>query len=186
MGSQESGMTEWLTYYRGHTASVVLHQVFVVHRPQDGSKWSQSPGIQIFAYFPPTFHQDCDQSVAIQSLNRVRLFVTPCTVACQAPLSSTISQSLLKFMSIDLVLPSNHLILCCPLLLLPSIFPSIRVFSNELALCIRWPKYWSFSISHSNEYSGFISFRIYWFVWCCYIWGSAFKFSFIMIDLPNN
>ena len=163
MGSQESGMTEWLTYYRGHTASVVLHQVFVVHRPQDGSKWSQSPGIQIFAYFPPTFYQDWDQSVAIQSLNRVRLFVTPCTVACQAPLSSTISQSLLKFMPTKLVTLSNRLILCCPLLLL-SIFPNIRVFSSKLALCIRWPKYWSFSfsISPSNEYSGLTSFRMDW------------------------
>ena len=71
--------------------------------------------------------------------------------------------TLLKLMSIELVMPSNHLILCCPLLLLPSIFPSIRVFSNELVLCIRWPKYWSFSISPSNEYSGLISFKIDWF-----------------------
>ena len=79
------------------------------------------------------------------------------------PLSFTVSQSLLKLMSIELVTPSNHLILCCPLLLLPSIFPSIRVFSNELVLGIRWPKYWSFSISPSNEYSGLTSFRIDWF-----------------------
>ena len=85
--------------------------------------------------------------------------------ACQAPLSSTISQSLLKIMSIESVMLSNHLILCCPLLLLPSIFPSIRVFSNESALCIRWPKHWSFSfsMSPSNEYLGLISFRIDWF-----------------------
>ena len=85
--------------------------------------------------------------------------------ACRALLSSTISWSLLKFMSIDSVMQSNHLILCCPLLLLPSIFPSIRVFSNELALCMRWPKYWSFifSISPSNEHSGLIFFRIDWF-----------------------
>ena len=89
--------------------------------------------------------------------------MTPWTGACQASLSSTISRSLLKLMSIKLVMPSNLLILCCPLLL-PSIFPSIRVFSNELVLCIRWPKYWgfSFSISPSNEYSGLISFRINW------------------------
>ena len=90
------------------------------------------------------------------SLSRVRLFVTPWTVAHQAPLSSTISQSLLKFMSIESMMLSNHLILCYPLLLLLSIFPSIRMFSNESVLHIRWPKYWSFSFSNSpsNEYSG--------------------------------
>ena len=89
----------------------------------------------------------------------------PWTAAYQASLSFTISGSLLKFMSTESVIPSNHLILCCPLLLLPSIFPSIRVFSNESVLCIRWPKYgsFSFSINHSNEYSGLISFRIDWF-----------------------
>ena len=87
---------------------------------------------------------------------------SPWTAAHQAPLSSTISRSRLKFKSFQLVKPSNYLILCCPLLLLPSIFPSIRVFSSELTLCIRWPKYWrfSFSISPSKEYSGLISFRI--------------------------
>ena len=89
--------------------------------------------------------------------------VTPWTVASQASLSFTISWNLLKLMSIESVIPSNHLILYCPLLLLPSIFPSIRVFSNELALYIRWPQYWSFSISPSNEYSGLISLRIDWF-----------------------
>ena len=88
--------------------------------------------------------------------------MTPWTAACQASLSITNSWSLLKLMSIKLVMPSNHLILCHPLLLL-SIFPSIRVFSNESVLCIRWPKYWSFSISPSNEYSGLISFRMDWF-----------------------
>ena len=95
----------------------------------------------------------------------VQLFVTPWTAAHQASLSITNSQSLLKLMSIKLVMPSNHLILCRPLLLLPSIFPSIRVFSNESTLHTRWPKYWSFSfsISPSNEYSGLISFRIDWF-----------------------
>ena len=89
----------------------------------------------------------------------------PWTAACQASLSFTISWSLLKLMSIELIMPSNHLILCYPLLLLPSIFTSIRVFSNKLALCSRWPKYWSFSfsISPSNEYPGLISFRIDWF-----------------------
>ena len=89
-------------------------------------------------------------------------FATPWTAACQASLSITNSQSLLKLMFIESVMPSNHLILCHPLLLLSSIFPSIRVFSNESGLCIWWPKYWSFSfsISPSNEYSGLISFRI--------------------------
>ena len=86
--------------------------------------------------------------------------MTPWAPAHQASLLITNSWSLLKFMFIELVMPSNHLILSCPLLLLPSIFPSIRVFSNESVLCIRWPKYWSFSISPSNEYSGFISFRM--------------------------
>ena len=101
--------------------------------------------------------------VVVQSLSRVRFFVTPWTSAHQASLSFTVSQSLLKLMSIELVMPSNLLILCCPLLLLPSVFQSIRVFSNELALRIRWPKYWSFSISPSSEYSGLISFRMDWF-----------------------
>ena len=89
--------------------------------------------------------------------------MTPWTEACQAPLSFTISWSLLKFMSIELVTLSHHLILCHPLLPLPSIFPSIRVFSNELVLCIRWPKDWSFSFNPSSAYSGLISFRIDWF-----------------------
>ena len=101
---------------------------------------------------------------SVQSLSRVQLFVTPWTAAHQASLSITNSQSLLKLMSVESVMPSNHLILCCPLLLLPSIFPSIKVFSNESVLCIRWPEYWSFSfnISPSNEHSGLISFRMDW------------------------
>ena len=100
---------------------------------------------------------------SVQSLSRVWLFVTPWTAAHQVSLSFTNSQSLLKLMSIKLVMPSNHLILCHPLLL--SIFPSIRVFSNESILCISWPEYWSFniSISPSSEYSGLISFRVDWF-----------------------
>ena len=100
-----------------------------------------------------------------QSLSHVRQFVTPWTAACQASQSFIISQSLLKLISIESLMLSNHLILCLFLLLSPSIFPSIRVFSNELALHIRWPKYWSFhfDISPSNEYSGLISFRIDWF-----------------------
>ena len=105
-------------------------------------------------------------SVAVvQSLTHVWLFVTLWTAARQASLSSTISRSLLKLMSNESVMPSNHLILCCPLLLLPSVFPSIRIFSSESTLCIRWPQYWSFSfsISSSNEYSRLIFFKTDWF-----------------------
>ena len=102
---------------------------------------------------------------SVQLLSRIWLFVTPWTAAHQVSLSITNSWSLLKLMSTESVMPTNHLILCHPLLLLPSIFPNIRVFSNESVLCIRWPKYWSFSfnISPSNEYSGLIYFRIDWF-----------------------
>ena len=102
---------------------------------------------------------------SVQLLSRVWLFVTPWTAACQADLSITNSQSLLKLMSIESVMPSNHLILCRPLLFLPSTFPNIRVFSNESVFHIRQPKYWSFSfsISPSNEYSGLISLRTDWF-----------------------
>ena len=101
---------------------------------------------------------------SVQSLSHVQLFVTPWTAARQASLSITNSRNLLKLMSIESVMPSNHFILCHPLLLPPSIFPSIRVFSNESVFRIRWPKYWSFSfsISPSNEYSGLISFRMDW------------------------
>ena len=106
----------------------------------------------------------CSLFSSVQLLSRVQLFATPWTAARQASLSTTNSWNLLKLMSIDLVMPSNHLILCRPLLLLPSIFPSIRVFSNESALFIRWPKCWSFSfsISLSNDHSGLISFRMGW------------------------
>ena len=102
---------------------------------------------------------------SVQSLSCVQLFATPWTTACQISLSIAVSQSLLKFMSIVSMMSSNHCFLCCPLLLLPSIFPSIRVFSSELAFSIKWPKCWSFSfsISPSNEYSGLIFFRIDWF-----------------------
>ena len=106
----------------------------------------------------------CHEFSSVQSLSCVRLSVTPLTTARQASLSITNSWSSLKLMSFASVMPSNHLILCCPFLLLPSVFPSIRVFSNESALCIRWPKYWrfSFNISPSNEHSGLISFRMDW------------------------
>ena len=101
---------------------------------------------------------------SVQSLSRIQLFETPWIPARQASLSITNSQSSLKLISIESVMPSSHLILCRPLLLLPSIFPSIRVFSNESALCMRWPKYWSFSFSicPSNEHPGLISFRMHW------------------------
>ena len=101
---------------------------------------------------------------SVQSLSHVRLFATPRTIACQASLSFNISWNLPKFISVELVMPSNYLILCRPLLLPPSIFASIRVFSNESGLRIRWPEYWSFSFSTSpsNEYSGLISFRMDW------------------------
>ena len=104
------------------------------------------------------------QFSSVQWLSRVWLFATPWTAACQASLSITNSRSLPKFTSIESVMPSNHLILCHPLLLLPSIFPKIRVFSSESALCIRWSKYWSFSfnITPSNEHPGLISFRMDW------------------------
>ena len=114
------------------------------------------------------FYQKMEPSLlrfsSVQLLSHVQLFVIPWTAACQASLSITNSQSLLKLMSIESVMPSIHLVLHCPLLLLPSIFPSIRVFSNESVLHIRWPKYLSlsFSFSLSNEYSGLISFRIDW------------------------
>ena len=112
-----------------------------------------------------TFYQNPSIFVVVQSPIRVRLFVMPQTAGHQVSLSLTISQSLPKLMSIDLMMQYNHLLLCHPLLLLPSVFPSIRVFSNESALLIRWSKYWSFtfSISPSSEYSGLISFRIDWF-----------------------
>ena len=115
-------------------------------------------------HFPESIGGWSVQFSSIKSLSHIRFFVIPWTAACQASLSITNSQSLLKFISIESVMPSNHLMLCCPLLLLPSVFPSIRVFSSESVLHIRWPKYWSFSfnIIPSNEYSGLISFRMDW------------------------
>ena len=109
--------------------------------------------------------------VVVQLLSHVQLFATPWTAECQASLSFTISQSLLKPMSVESVMPSNRIVLYCPLLLLPSIFPSIRVFSNESALCLRWPKYWSFSFSPSSKYSRLISF----------VWIFILKIYFIQL-----
>ena len=110
-------------------------------------------------------NKHCMVCCVVHSSSRVWLFATPWTAIRQASLSFTVSRSLIKLLSTESVVPSNHLILCCPLLLLPSIFPSIGVFSNELTLHIRLTKYWSFSfsISPSNEYSGLISFKIDWF-----------------------
>ena len=126
-------------------------------RDQTLSLWSGSTDSKILDY-----QRTNPQVSSVQSLSCVQLIVTPRTAAGQASLSITNSWSLLKLMSVESVMTSNHLILCRPLLLLPSIFPSIRVFSNESALHIRWPKYWSFSfsVSPSNEYSGLISFRM--------------------------
>ena len=116
----------------------------------------------LLSYPPGKPHVNTNDSSNVQSLSRVQLFGIPWTAAPQASLSFTISQSLLKLISIRSVMPPNHLILCHALLL-PSIFHSIRVFSNESALRFRWPGYWSFSLSPSNEYSGLICFRIHWF-----------------------
>ena len=120
-------------------------------------QWWQDP----FSHSPISKETFCVRS-SVQSLSRVRLFETLWTAACQTSMSITNSQNLLKLMSIELVVPSNHLIHCCPLLLLSSIFPSIRVFSKESVLCIRRPKYWSFSLSISpfNEHSGLISLKM--------------------------
>ena len=127
--------------------------------------------VSVSPLFPCKYIHQCHISifhvvaVVVQSLSHVWLFTTPWTEARQASLSITISQSLPKFRSIESMMPSNHLILYHPLLLLSSVFPSIRAFSNKLAVCIRWPKFWSFSysISPSSEYSGFISFKTDWF-----------------------
>ena len=133
---------------------------------------------------------ECPQFSSGQLLSRVQFFVTPWTAARQASLSITNSQSLLKLMFFELVMPSNHLILCCPLLLLSSIFPNIRVFSNESALRIRQPKYWSFSfsISPSNEYSGVISFRIDWFDLLArfHIYALIYGIGFSLSDLLHS
>ena len=129
---------------------------------QAESVWSSAPFPPYPALTPLLQHVHCCCCSLPKSCPTL---ATPWTVAHQAPLSFSVSRSLLKFMSTESVMPSDHLIFCCPLLLLPSIFPSNRVFSNEWALRLRWPKYWSFSfrISPSKEYSGLISFRIDWF-----------------------
>ena len=148
-------MDTWTLWWKKTKCTLWYHKLGVLRVTQFGMerKWKEC---KVFWRLRIVF---LFQFSSVQSVSHVRLFVTPWTAACQA------SQSLPKLMSIELVMPSSHLILCRPLLLLPSIFPSIHVFSNESALCIRWPKYWSFSfsISPSNEHSRLIFFRIDWF-----------------------
>ena len=130
------------------------------------TRWSHvrlSPRHETNVYLSPDFLDvNIVQFSSVQFLSHVWLFTTPRTVACQTSLAITNSLSLLKLTSIKSVMPSNHPVLCHPLLLLLSIFPNIRIFSNESALRIRWPKYWSFNISPSNEHPGLISFRMNW------------------------
>ena len=135
-----------------------LPKLYTPVQPTPSSRHRTSPVPQKSPYAPPLHFS------SVQLLSHIRLFATPWTSARQASLSITNSWSLLKLISIESVMQSNHLILCCPLLPPPSVFPRIRVFSNESALRIRWPNYWnfSFSISPSNEYSGLISFRMDW------------------------
>ena len=151
MGNFQARILEWVAVPSSKGSSHHRDWTQVSHIPGDSSP-SEPPGKPLLLLS------------SIQSLSHVRLFVTPWTIARQASLSITNSQSSPKPMSIESVMPSKHLILYHPLLLLPSIFPSIRVFSNESALRIRWPKYWSFSfnISPSNEYPGLITFRMDW------------------------
>ena len=133
---------------------LVVHSIFIFH---DVTKWTSNE--------QRTLSSIGNQSSSVQCFSCVRLFVIPWTAEHQASLSTTNSWSLLKLKSIESVMPSNQFILCSPLLFLPSIFPSNKIFSNESVLCTRWPKYWgfSFSISLSDEYSGLISFRNDWF-----------------------
>ena len=144
-----------------HRCFLILLLGNSLESPKKNRRWDNNPRGKLENQ--PLFEHTESVFVLVQLLTYGQLSVTPWTAACQASLSFTISRSLLKLMPIESVKPSNHLVLCCPLLLLPSIFPCIRVFSNESALPIRWLKYWSFSISPSNEYSGLISFRIDWF-----------------------
>ena len=175
-GCEESDTTEWLRFHFslsciGEGNGNIL-QCSCLENPRDGGAWwAAIYGVAQSQTRLKRLSSSSSSSVArlstfssVQLHRGVQLFVTPWTTARQASLSITNSRSLLKLMSIESVMPQNHFIFCCPLLFLPSIFPSIRVFSSESVLCIRWPKYqsFSFSISPSNEYSGLISFRMDW------------------------
>ena len=160
------GPVSWSLYFSGKWEDFIPFIVYLLHLLKiNESRLFPKAGHFFFSHFKQielVSEVPCFSSV--QLLSRVRLFVTPGITVRQASLSITNSRSLLKLMTIELVMPSSHLILCRPLLLQPPIPPSIRVFSNESALCIRWPKYWSFSfsISPSNEHPGLISFRMDW------------------------
>ena len=183
LGCRGAGEAKVL-WERAHPSGTAAHTEWAVNRLSEGTPW-WSPHSYRTVSVPVLLHSLCVpclghpqlphmplhfllrcsvQFSSVQLLSCVRLFATPWTAACQAPLSAINSWSLLKLMSIQSVTPSNHFILCRPLLLPPSLFPSIKVFSSESVSCIRWPKYWSFSfsISPSNEYSGLISFRMDW------------------------
>ena len=153
---------DWVTK---HTHTDYLEHLLQFLGPKCVNKWMDISHCLVFSKFLKILRLPHWKFSSVQSLSPVQLFVTPWTAARQASLSITNSWSVLKLMSIESLMPSNHLILCHPLFLLPSIFPSIRVFSNESVLHIRWPNHWSFSfsISPSNEYSGLISCRIDWF-----------------------
>ena len=185
MNCSMSGSPVFHSHPATTTTTKSLQSCLTLCDPRDssppGSSVLEILQARILEWVAISFSSAWKWKVKVKLLSHVWLFVTPWTAAHQAPPSMGFSrqeywsgvplpspilaQSLVKFISIELVMPSNYFILCCPLLLLPSTFPSIRVFSNELTLCIRWPEYWSFcfSISASNEYSGFISFRIDWF-----------------------
>ena len=154
------------SYNAAAAAAKLLQSCPTLCNPIDGSPLgSPIPGIlqaRILEWIAISFSNAWKWKVKMKSLSRVRLFVTPWIVAPQASLSITNSRSSPKLMSIESVMPSSHLILCCPLPLLPPIPPSIRVFSNESTACMRWPKYWSFSLSPSNAHPGLISFRMDW------------------------
>ena len=144
------------------TLTLLILQVLLEHRSNiDVLTWAMSMSACLLGMATDMFFCWNTQFSSVQSLSRVRLFVTPWMAACQASLSITDSRSLLKLMPFKLVMPSSQLILCSPLILLPPVPPSIRVFSNESTLCMRWPKYWSFSfsISPSNEHPGLISLQ---------------------------
>ena len=154
----------------GHLQIVACPNVGKFDCPRGFSIWTR-----IAVYF-----------IVVQSLNNVWVFATPWAAACQASLSLTISQSLLKLLSVESVILSNHSTLCCPLLLLPAVFLSIRVFSSELTLHIRWPKYWSFSfsISPSNESLGLIFFRTDWFDFLAVQWTLRSRLQHHNVKIP--